>query len=280
MNSQATVTQGTKESSDLKDYAEKMVREQKLSSQKLNQLVSRDCGYSLQAISLQQMTRTIGFFFQNLEKRQILIKSLTTLKTENSRLKETITVRTQQVEEMTSQLQAVATAKQDLYNLLTKLLARLEQVKSVQSEIHSLLVNQEGQASHMDTVLSSLRERIQENEKLYQESGRQKRGLMFIEQEELKQKESELREQTERSDTLTKEISEMEQKIDLITAEQKEKEEKLKEQKAVIDRLTEEASALRRIDALVGCRIDSGKENERSEREEKSARNDSKGNRS
>lgn len=46
MNSQATVTQGTKESSDLKDYAEKMVREQKLSSQKLNQLVSRVCGYS------------------------------------------------------------------------------------------------------------------------------------------------------------------------------------------------------------------------------------------
>ena len=123
------------------------------------------------------MTRTIGFFFQNLEKRQILIKSLTTLKTQNSRLKETITVRTQQVEEMTSQLQAVATAKQDLYNLLTKLLARLEQVKSVQSEIHSLLVNQEDQASHMDTALSSLHERIQENEKLYQESGREKRGL-------------------------------------------------------------------------------------------------------
>ena len=96
----------------------------------------------------------------------------------------------------------------------------------------------------------------------------------------MKQKESELREQTERSDTLTKEISEMEQKIDLITAEQKEKEEKLKEQKAVIDRLTEEASALRRIDALVGCRIDSGKENERSEREEKLARSDSKGDRS
>ena len=89
-----------------------------------------------------------------------------------------------------------------------------------------------------------------------------------------------MREQTERSDTLTKKINEMEQKIDLITAEQKEKEEKLKEQKAVIDRLTEEASALRRIDALVRCRVDSGKENERSEREEKHTRSDSKGNRS
>lgn len=47
LNSQTTVTRGTKESSDLKDYAEKMMREQKLSSQKLNQLVGCVCGSSL-----------------------------------------------------------------------------------------------------------------------------------------------------------------------------------------------------------------------------------------
>lgn len=47
MSSQATLSRGTKESSDLKDYAEKMMREQKLSSQKLNQLVGHACEDSL-----------------------------------------------------------------------------------------------------------------------------------------------------------------------------------------------------------------------------------------
>lgn len=116
------------------------------------------------------MTRTIGFFFQSLEKRQLLIKSLATLKTENSRLRETIAVRSQQVEEMTSQLQAVATAKQDLYDLLTKLFSRFEKVKTVQSEIHSMLVNQQDKATQMKAALSSMGERIQENEKLFRAS--------------------------------------------------------------------------------------------------------------
>lgn len=116
------------------------------------------------------MTRTIGFFFQSLEKRQLLIKSLATLKTENSRLRETIAVRSQQVEEMTSQLQAVATAKQDLYDLLTKLFSRFEKVKTVQSEIHSMLVNQQDKATQMKAALSSMGERIQENEKLFRTS--------------------------------------------------------------------------------------------------------------
>ena len=116
------------------------------------------------------MTRTIGFFFQSLEKRQVLIKSLTTLKTDNSRLRETIAVRSQQVEEMTSQLQAVATAKQDLYDLLTKLFARFEKVKAVQSEIHTMLVNQQDKAAQMKDALSSMSEQFQENEKLFQAS--------------------------------------------------------------------------------------------------------------
>ena len=47
LNSQTTAIRGTKESSDLKDYAEKMMREQKLSSQKLNQLVGCVCEDSL-----------------------------------------------------------------------------------------------------------------------------------------------------------------------------------------------------------------------------------------
>ena len=47
LSSQATLSRGTKESSDLKDYAEKMMREQKLSSQKLNQLVGHVCEDSL-----------------------------------------------------------------------------------------------------------------------------------------------------------------------------------------------------------------------------------------
>ena len=86
----------------------------------------------------------------------MLIKSLTTLKTDNSRLRETIAVRSQQVEEMTSQLQAVATAKQDLYDLLTKLFARFEKVKAVQSEIHTMLVNQQDKAAQMKDALSSM----------------------------------------------------------------------------------------------------------------------------
>lgn len=118
------------------------------------------------------MTRTIGFFFQSLEKRQVLIKSLTTLKTDNSRLRETIAVRSQQVEEMTSQLQAVATAKQDLYDLLTKLFARFEKVKAVQSEIHTMLVNQQDKASRMKDAQSSMSEQIEENERLFQASGK------------------------------------------------------------------------------------------------------------
>lgn len=124
------------------------------------------------------MTRTIGFFFQSLEKRQVLIKSLTTLKTENSRLRETIAVRSQQVEEMTNQLQAVATAKQDLYDLLTKLFARFEKVKSVQSEIHTMLVNQQDKASQMKDALSSMSEQIQENETLFQAS--EKKGGVLM----------------------------------------------------------------------------------------------------
>ena len=57
---------------------------------------------------MQQMTRTIGFFLTNIEKRQTLIKSLATLKTENSRLKEMIAAKTDQVNEMTQQLESVA----------------------------------------------------------------------------------------------------------------------------------------------------------------------------
>ena len=111
------------------------------------------------------MTRTIGFYFQNLEKRQTLIKSLTTLKTENSRLKEVIASRSQQVEEMTAQLQAVMAAKKDLHDLLTTLFNRFEKLKATQQEVHSVLQKQREKAIAVSDSLTSLNDMIRTKEK-------------------------------------------------------------------------------------------------------------------
>ena len=65
----------------------------------------------------------------NIEKRQTLIKSLATLKTENSRLKEMIAAKTDQVNEMTQQLESVARVERSLHELITALFSKLEILK-------------------------------------------------------------------------------------------------------------------------------------------------------
>ena len=95
------------------------------------------------------MTRTIKFYLQNLEKRQNMIKSLTTLKTENSRLKEMILFKSKQIEEMNLQLQSVQEAKQNLFDLLTRLFNKVEEIKEIRTMIEHELQNQQQKIKEM-----------------------------------------------------------------------------------------------------------------------------------
>ena len=95
------------------------------------------------------MTRTIKFYLQNLEKRQTMIKSLTTLKTENSRLKEMILFKSKQIEEMNLQLQSVQEAKQNLFDLLTRLFNKVEEIKEIRTMIEHELQNQQQKIKEM-----------------------------------------------------------------------------------------------------------------------------------
>ena len=114
---------------------------------------------------MQQMTRTIGFFLTNIEKRQTLIKSLATLKTENSRLKEMIAAKTDQVNEMTQQLESVAHVERSLHELITSLFSKLEILKKTYSRVHSVLQSQEQQARAMKAVLLEFNAKIDEKQK-------------------------------------------------------------------------------------------------------------------
>ena len=114
---------------------------------------------------MQQMTRTIGFFLTNIEKRQTLIKSLATLKTENSRLKEMIAAKTDQVDEMTQQLESVARVERSLHELITSLFSKLEVLKKTYSRVHSVLQSQEQQARIMKEALLEFNAKIEEKKK-------------------------------------------------------------------------------------------------------------------
>lgn len=111
------------------------------------------------------MTRTIGFFLTNIEKRQTLIKSLATLKTENSRLKEMIAAKTDQVDEMTQQLESVARVERSLHELITSLFSKLEVLKKTYSRVHSVLQSQEQQARIMKEALLEFNAKIEEKKK-------------------------------------------------------------------------------------------------------------------
>lgn len=111
------------------------------------------------------MTRTVRFFLQNLEKRQTLIKSLATLKTENSRLKELVSSKSQQVEQMASQLESVSTAKQSLQDLITALFAKIDKITDTRQSVHAVLECQREKANDTLKTLQRLTEQLHEGEK-------------------------------------------------------------------------------------------------------------------
>ena len=78
-----------------------------------------------------------------------MIKSLTTLKTENSRLKEMILFKSKQIEEINLQLQSVQEAKQNLFDLLTRLFNKVEEIKEIRTMIEHELQNQQQKIKEM-----------------------------------------------------------------------------------------------------------------------------------
>ena len=107
------------------------------------------------------MTRTMSFFLTSIEKRQTLIVSLATLKTENSRLKETISTKTEQVNEMMRQLESLSRVERSLRDLITQLFAKLETVKRTRQKIHEVLQKQKEKASGVRSQLESMNDRLQ-----------------------------------------------------------------------------------------------------------------------
>lgn len=115
------------------------------------------------------MARTIRSFLQSLEKRQTLIKSLATLKTENSRLRELVASKSQLLQQMAVQLEAVATAKKSLQDLITSLFAKMERITETKQLLHAALQRQrENAAATLQTLhalMETLRSGKEEEEK-------------------------------------------------------------------------------------------------------------------
>ena len=88
------------------------------------------------------MSRTVRFFLFHLEKRQTLLKSLTTLKTDNSRLKELIASKTEQVQEMSMQLESVCHVEKDLRELISSLFAKVDHLKTTYKTVQSIISSQ------------------------------------------------------------------------------------------------------------------------------------------
>ena len=103
----------------------------------------------------------MSFFLTSIEKRQTLIVSLATLKTENSRLKETISTKTEQVNEMMQQLESLSQVERNLRDLITQLFAKLETVKGTRQKIHEVLQRQQEKASGVRSQLESMSDRLQ-----------------------------------------------------------------------------------------------------------------------
>lgn len=95
------------------------------------------------------MTRTIHFFLQHIEKKQTMIKALTTLKTENSRLKEMIDAKSKQIEDMNEELQTVVFAKQNLHNIISILFSRIETIKVTKNKVYDAIQLQQQKASEL-----------------------------------------------------------------------------------------------------------------------------------
>lgn len=95
------------------------------------------------------MTRTIHFFLQHIEKKQTMIKALTTLKTDNSRLKEMIDAKTKQIEDMNEELQRVVFAKQNLHNIISILFSKIEAIKVTKNSVCDAIQLQYQKASEL-----------------------------------------------------------------------------------------------------------------------------------
>ena len=130
------------------------------------------------------MSRTVSFFLSHLEKRQTLLKSLTTLKTDNSRLKELIVSKTEQVQEMSIQLKSVLRVEKDLRELITRLFAKVDHLKTTYTTIQSIITSQSDRISqssdHIATSNQQLRQQDEEKsniQKLLQSLQKEKVAL-------------------------------------------------------------------------------------------------------
>lgn len=93
------------------------------------------------------MTRTVSFFLTSIEKRQTLIVSLATLKTENSRLKETISTKTEQVNEMMQQLESLSQVEAKPPRSYHSTLCEAGSCEETYQRIHEVLLRQQVKAS-------------------------------------------------------------------------------------------------------------------------------------
>lgn len=78
-----------------------------------------------------------------------MIKALTTLKTDNSRLKEMIDAKTKQIEDMNEELQTVVFAKQNLHNLISILFSKIEAIKVTKNKVCDAIQLQHQKASEL-----------------------------------------------------------------------------------------------------------------------------------
>lgn len=117
------------------------------------------------------MTCTVRLFLTHLDKRQTLLKSLATLKTDNSRLRELISSKTGQVHDMSKQLESVSLAEVDLRSLIQDLFSKLEHMKSTYSRVQSALTVQ---LDH----LSKASEQTCSVQTLLQQCSEEKKGML------------------------------------------------------------------------------------------------------
>ena len=110
------------------------------------------------------MSRTVSFFLSHLEKRQTLLKSLTTLKTDNSRLKELISSKSEQVKEMNMQLESVSHVEKDLRELISSLFAKIDYLKTTYTTVQSRITSQSTRLSQLNDQIITSNQQLQQQE--------------------------------------------------------------------------------------------------------------------
>ena len=110
------------------------------------------------------MSRTVSFFLSHLEKRQTLLKSLTTLKTDNSRLKELIVSKTEQIQEMSMQLESVLHVEKDLRELITRIFAKIDHLKTTYTNVQSIITSQSDRISQVKDQMTMINQQLRQQE--------------------------------------------------------------------------------------------------------------------